>query len=241
MAGGVSPGDAPGSPVTIDQPGSYQLTGNLDVTGEPSPQNVTAIQILVSFVTLDLNGFSLVGPTVCSGSPVTSCAPAGSGDGIDSKTSNFIRIGNGVVRGFGDAGIDAGNATVERVQAFSNGSRGIAVNWGGLVTASAASANGVYGISGNSLLVESSRASENAYIGIYANVGTVRDCEAFKNGYFGIAVYDGLATGNLSHGNVGTAILAVRSGYTLNNASGNSTISSGTSLGKNLCNAALCP
>src|SRR5271156_5439677 len=31
-AGGVTPGDTPLFPVTLSQPGSYRLTGNLDVT-----------------------------------------------------------------------------------------------------------------------------------------------------------------------------------------------------------------
>jgi hypothetical protein len=32
LAGGVTPGDAPGFPVTISARGSYRLTGNLDLT-----------------------------------------------------------------------------------------------------------------------------------------------------------------------------------------------------------------
>ncbi len=32
MAGNITPGDAPGFPVTISQPGSYRLSSNLDVS-----------------------------------------------------------------------------------------------------------------------------------------------------------------------------------------------------------------
>ncbi len=241
LAGGITPGDAPGFPVSITLPGSYRLTGNLDVGGQPGPENVTAIKVLSSFVTLDLNGFSLVGPTVCTGSPVSSCLPLGSGDGVDSRDHNFLRVTNGVVRGFGDAGIDAGNATVEHVQAFGNGSRGIALHWGGVVTESTAGMNGTYGISGSGLLVASSRAVDNGMIGFYAYPGEVRDCEAVHNGYYGIAVYDGLVIGSMSRGNLNAAIVASRSGYTLNNASGTTTILGGINLGRNVCNAALCP
>lgn len=241
LAGGVTPGDAPGFPVTLDRQGSYRLTGNLDVSGQPSPQNVTAIDITSSFVTLDLNGFTIVGPTVCSGSPVTSCSPTGTGDGINSRLANFVRIGNGIVRGFGDAGIDAGMATIERVQAFGNAARGIAVHWGGLVTESVAGMNGTYGISGSGLLAQSSRAVDNGLLGFYAYPGEVRDCEAVHNGMYGIAVYDGLVVGSTSRGNLNYAIVASNSGYTLNNASGVATITGGTSLGKNLCNGTLCP
>lgn len=57
LSGGVTPGDAAGFPVTIDQAGSYRLTGNLTVPNE----NTTAVVISVEGVTLDLNGFSIIG------------------------------------------------------------------------------------------------------------------------------------------------------------------------------------
>src|SRR6266540_3776373 len=62
LAGGVTPGDTPGFPVTLSVPGSYRLTGNLTVPDA----NTTAIQIAADNVTLDLNGFSILGPVVCS-------------------------------------------------------------------------------------------------------------------------------------------------------------------------------
>lgn len=241
IAGAVTPGDAPGFPVSITEQGSYRLTGSLDVGTAAGAENLTAIEILASFVTLDLNGFALVGPTACVGSPVASCSPLGTGDGIDSRTANAVTITRGSVHGFGDAGIDAGNATVEGVQAFGNGRRGIALHSGGVVTRSSATGNGTRGIMGLGLLVDSSRAVDNGTAGIHADHGEVRDCEAVHNGASGVTVLDGLAIGNVSRGNLGTAIVATRSGYTLNNADGATTITGGTSLGRNLCNAALCP
>lgn len=56
FAGNVTPGDSPGFPVTITQPGSYRLASNLR-----PPAATTAIQITASNVTLDLNGFGLIG------------------------------------------------------------------------------------------------------------------------------------------------------------------------------------
>lgn len=47
---------AGGFPYTISQPGSYKLTGNLTV-----PPQVNGIQINVSNVALDLNGFTISG------------------------------------------------------------------------------------------------------------------------------------------------------------------------------------
>src|SRR5215469_5688807 len=68
---------AGGFPYKITQPGSYQLSGNLVVPDA----NTTAISITVDHVSLDLNGFSISGPTVCTGTPVTSCSPSGSNRG----------------------------------------------------------------------------------------------------------------------------------------------------------------
>src|SRR5437588_2480577 len=78
LAGNVTPGDAPGFPVTISVAGSYRLSGNLTVPDA----NTTAIEVTADSVTIDLNGFSIIGPTVCTGSPVTSCSPVGQGRGV---------------------------------------------------------------------------------------------------------------------------------------------------------------
>jgi hypothetical protein len=54
MAGNITPGDAPGFPVSITQSGSYRLDGNLTV-----PAGTNGIEILASNVFLDLNGFTI--------------------------------------------------------------------------------------------------------------------------------------------------------------------------------------
>ena len=56
IIGGVSGGDSPGLPVSITEPGNYRLTGNLDVD-----EATTAVSINSDNVTLDLNGFSIIG------------------------------------------------------------------------------------------------------------------------------------------------------------------------------------
>ena len=241
LAGGVTAGDAPGFPVTIAQPGSYRLTGTLDVSGQPAPENVSAITITASFVTLDLNGFSIVGATVCTGSPVDSCAPSGTGNGIDSAAANFVRISGGAVHGFGNHGVVAGNAIVERVDTFGNAGNGFWIQAGGRVARSSAIGNGVDGIAGAGLLVESSRALENGWSGFYVYPGEVRGSEAVHNGAFGIYVGSGVAIANLSRANLGCAIDAPGGGYAENVASGSPTLCDGIELGANLCNGALCP
>lgn len=89
-------------PITITQPGSYQLSGNLTVPDV----DTTAIEIASDNVTIDLNGFSIIGPFVCSDS---SCATPGSGYGIATAAlqTNYsnITVRNGAIQGMGKAGI----------------------------------------------------------------------------------------------------------------------------------------
>src|SRR5690349_335055 len=75
LAGGVTPGDGAGFPVTITQSGSYRLSGNLTIPD----LNTGAIQIMADFVTLDLNGFSIAGPVVCTTGTATTCPVPGTG------------------------------------------------------------------------------------------------------------------------------------------------------------------
>lgn len=89
-------------PITISQPGSYQLSGNLTVPDV----DTTAIEIASDNVTIDLNGFSIIGPFVCSDS---SCASPGSGYGIVTAAlqANYsnITVRNGTIQGMGKGGI----------------------------------------------------------------------------------------------------------------------------------------
>jgi hypothetical protein len=89
--GGVTPGDTPGFPVTISQGGSYRLDSNLEVPDG----NTTAIEITVPNVTVDLNGFGILGPGI-----------AGSGVGINAPfPSGNVSVRNGTVKGMGNTGI----------------------------------------------------------------------------------------------------------------------------------------
>jgi hypothetical protein len=100
LAGAVTPGDAPGFPVTLSVPGSYKLAGNLVVPNE----NTTAIAITADNVTLDLNGFVIQGPTACDAAAHT-CVPTGTGDGIDFRDRFAISILNGSIKGMGHNGL----------------------------------------------------------------------------------------------------------------------------------------
>lgn len=87
------------------------LTGGLAVPTSAS----TAIEILADGVSLDLNGFTLSGPPLGSGDPVT-CSPAGIGVGVSSIGSDTL-VFDGSVTGMGDAGLRLG--PLARVANFS--------------------------------------------------------------------------------------------------------------------------
>jgi len=251
LAGGVSPGDAPGFPVTISVSGSYRLTGSLDVTGQPTPQNVTAIEILSSAkdVTVDLNGFAVVGPLSCSGNPNTCTPSSGAGDGIAnlSAGSNSVTVRNGTVRGMGRIGIAIGaqSCLVENVHVLSNGTDGIYL-LGGIVRNSVASYNHAFGIvtDANSLVVNT-LADWNGSAGISIEAGTLTGNTASNNTGDGLVIRDspGLASYNTAFANGARALFLVsgNDGYVGNVLSGTSPITGGISLGLNLCNGAVCP
>jgi len=77
-------------PITITEPGSYQLGSNLKVTNP----NVTAITVAADNVTIDLAGFTIEGPLA---------GEVGYGAGIMTSASagrSYVLVRNGVVRGF---------------------------------------------------------------------------------------------------------------------------------------------
>jgi hypothetical protein len=189
---------ATGFPIVISQPGSYRLSGDITVSGP----NSTAIEITASFVTLDLNGFSILGPTVCSGTPPT-CAPKGSGIGIATGANvQAARVFNGTVHGMGGDGINVAG-TIEGVAADGNGGVGLVAT--GSVIESVASRNGL--------------------AGIFASM--VRDSIAIRNGLqgmligFSAATPPGVASGNTALLNGGIGIDAVTSTLLNNTAQSN--------------------
>jgi hypothetical protein len=208
IMGGVTPTDTPGFPVTIGQPGSYRLSSNLVVPD----QNTTAVVILADGVTLDLNGFSIIGPTVCNGhafKPTTSRAPLpsspDSGIGIIVGLFDGVSISNGTIRGMGSNGIAVGGSGVriDRVNAIANGGNGIVTN--GITTNCTALFNLSFGISfGGTALGDVAQA--NGSDGI-TGTGVAKNNQASNNGHDGIAVR-GVIADNLASGNSGSDIHA---------------------------------
>ncbi len=248
LAGGITAGDTAGYPVTISESGSYRLTGNLS---QPS-SNTTVINIQASNVTLDLNGFSILGSTVCSGAPVSSCSPLGTGAGISAPSSvDNVVVKNGTVSGMADNCVSLSGSPneVRNLQVNNCGDNGISAS--------------------NITLIDNVVSQDNRLDGIKLNstVPTVRNCRIFRNGGDGIETSasgsSGIIEGNFINFNGGDGINAlgnyglirnnvVRSNadfgadiqfttvgfvnnvFSNNNSSGAQT-SGGTSLGTNLC------
>jgi len=191
-----------GFPYKITQPGSYRLSGNLTVPDA----NTTAIEVNSDNVTIDLNGFSILGPTVCSGSPVVSCSPTGSGIGVHDGVSFGIEILNGVIRGMGSLAIETGESVrVKGIRAISNGRGGIS-NVNGPVESSIANSNGGVGIAAFSAIANEANFNSGVGIEIF---GIAVNNVVFHNGSDGIQTgITGTVSGNFARGNGGAGINA---------------------------------
>ncbi len=224
MAGSITPGDDPGFPVTISQPGSYRLTSNLTVTD----LNTTAIRITTNSVTLDLNGFSILGPVVCAKDP-TICPTPGTGTGIQAaepRLTRGVRIFNGSVRGMGLQGIqlNGDGSSIEKVTADNNAGGGMSVQ--GSVTSSTAIQNGSFGII--ALLVRDTTALQNAGDGIVLDAGgSAAGNVSSLNGGFGIYSPYGTVIGDTMFLNKAAAVSAICPSVIMNN---NLVATNGTSI-----------
>jgi hypothetical protein len=181
LAGGITPADTPGYPVTISEPGSYRLSENLKV-----PAGVSGFWIETDDATLDLNGFAILG------------ANTAFTDGIFIFGNN-VEVRRGTVRDFGRHGIfsrnagkcfdciDAEGVRIVDVRAIGNGFNGIRLeSQGGLVEGCSAHTNGNAGINaqGNGTLVKNSVARNNKTYGFIggSNSGLRSNVATANNG-----------------------------------------------------------
>jgi len=125
---GCFAGDGAGLPVTITASGSYQLTSDLSV-----PASTDGLSVSVDGVTIDLNGFSIVGTNSCTGTPVSACTAPGVGFGIRAEALTGITIRSGEIRRLGSRGISTFNSVnvlVDSMRIVENGNDGIAMRGG---------------------------------------------------------------------------------------------------------------
>jgi hypothetical protein len=188
-------------PFNITSSGSYYLTRNIGYGDN-------GLVITADDVTVDLNGFSLLGPGT------------GTGNGIlVSGSHKNITIRNGEVHGFGAHGISAittDNVVVEHVTVSDNGAApatGMVLGNHARVTECSATGNGngIY-VAADSIVSRCS-ATGNTGSGIVSSSSgsLIEDCTASRNAVYGFAVTSDativhcVAFGNGSRGITATA------------------------------------
>lgn len=220
---GCFAGDSPGFPVTITEPGSYRLAGNLEVTS-----SVNGITVEADHVTLDLAGFVIDG--------------TGTGqDGIQILGRRNVEVRNGTVRNFAFVGVrGAGNGTrghrMINIRAEANGEYGIFLNAadaGFRVSHCVASGNGAAltraGIFVTGGTVIHNVADSNSGNGIHLSLtffefgGVVAYNTASQNGKHGIEANRSTVFGNTVNFNAESGIVCLNGMVRENTSIGNNT------------------
>lgn len=130
-------------PCTISQPGSYYLTQNLG----PAGVDTHGITIEAEDVTLDLNGFALVGAGKTAGS-------AGSGILVASVNHNFA-IRNGTIRDWREYAFYASgarNSQFEMLRCYNNGKGAITTSVGNAGSGCTFTGNTCWGNGGDAIV-----------------------------------------------------------------------------------------
>ncbi|RIL03441.1 MAG: hypothetical protein DCC71_15245 [Proteobacteria bacterium] len=230
---GCGPGDAAGFPVSTQASQSYLLTSDLTLPSADSE----GVRVAAG-VTLDLGGFSIVGPTACTGSPAA-CTGTGNGDGI-LVLGGSVAIRNGRVAGAGRNGVYGSSfagSLVEHVVAQSNGQHGFDLAGAGFqVLDCRAAGNGADGFFGayqgsGANLYSGSLARGNGDDGFDVSNAVLLDVTAFDNGDYGL--FTSYANDRSAWGRA----------FLRNNNGGNANpqAAGGTPLGTSVCGASACP
>lgn len=177
-------------PYTISTPGSYVLTSN--ITGVSGQHGII---IDADDVTLDLNGFTLIGVP-------------GSLDGVTvpvSLTTN-LAVRNGTVRDWGGDGVDASNAQnsqLENLRVSGNGGDGLRGGDGCIVRNCTAEDNSGDGIRLSEAGTITGCVAVGNARGISLRSGTVTNCAARNNNSTGISASDAaVIDGCVSEGSI---------------------------------------
>jgi parallel beta-helix repeat protein len=187
-------------PFTINTPGFYYITGNLTSTD-------TGITVEADDVTIDLMGFSIIGPGNASGINY----------GILMENQRNVEIRNGTIRNFGNAGVRENdyNALGHRlinIKSYDNGGYGINLDSkGNVIERCMVFLNDGYGLyTGGSSVVMNCIAYDNEGHGMYVEgSSTVKDCTAYDNYNSGINVATyGTIIGNTVHSNRQNGLVA---------------------------------
>jgi hypothetical protein len=246
---GIGAGDPPGYPILINQPGVYRLTGDLAIS-DPNTDGISVNSTTAERTTIDLNGFSIVGPALCTGAGAgVSCTSTGTGLGIRGGAQVTVR--NGRVVGAGANGLALGeNARIEDLTVRSCGTVGLSCGEGCRVARVLSQQNGSNGMSlGAASQVIDSAMRGNGGHGVRANqeASTIQYNVVIGNAFIGVVAFDGATVlGNVIRGN-GTwglsGAVGANSGYAHNvfTANGTGPVIGAINLGNNACSGAICP
>ncbi len=268
-AGGVTPGDTPGFPITLSRSGSYRLTGNLS-TGNRA---TTAILVTADDVQIDLGGFAIACTFATAFIPIGCLTGSSTGVGVDTEAgADRTVVRDGTVRSMGNDGVRLREgSSVESVRTFANGDDGIALGESGRVSDCTSNGNGGTGIQASFYsIVRDSVANENgeegirvessgvvtgnvvranAEEGIFASGALIQGNQVVGNGAAGIRCSNaGTVIGNRVVSNDGFGLQMTNCGYGENVMASNNNllvstdeVSGGVSLGINRCDGSLCP
>jgi parallel beta-helix repeat protein len=208
----------------ITNAGSYYLTTN--IVGQAL---VNGIGIRANNVTLDLNGFTLIGvPSSRRGIMV--------GTDIPEAHTNIV-VRNGTITGWGQDGLAASsteNSKFERLR-ISHSGGGILAGRHNLITDCTAEANGGYGISvAEGTTIIGCTADVNGITGIGAGSGcTITSCTTRSNRFnYGILVSDACTITDCTATRNGLRGIVTAQGCTLNGCTAAENISDGFGLGQ---------
>ena len=192
-----TPGDA-NSAFVISQSGSYYFAGNL--TGQSAKHG---IRLNAPNITIDLNGFSLIGV-------------AGSFNAFTAggALSSNVTVRNGIVRSWGNGGVHlvdqvGSRSIVQNIHAIGNGWDGINVGQDSTVENCISEGNGQNGIRvASGSVVRGCIAKSNAEAGFRLGIASrATDCVANNNNLQGIdASFNCVLSGITAYTNTGAGI-----------------------------------
>lgn len=186
LAGGVTPGDSPGFPVSLSLTGSYKLGSNLSVDRGSNPiDSITAVEVDAANITLDLNGFSIIG-----GSPPQH--PNGT-VGVDLRSGvDGVTVKDGTITGFAEVGI------------VVRGKKELIVDNMIIVYSGTA----VYGSDATVINIHNSILSNNFGNGIVCGICLVEGSNISNNRSSGIRAAAGTILGNTIVGNYNEGVIS---------------------------------
>jgi hypothetical protein len=263
LAGGVTPGDAPGFPVSLTKPGTYVVTSELNVL-DPNADAIVAHR----GASIDLNGFGIsrasevggnfAGRGIVGADVVENGRVHGFREGVvRAQTVRRVTVSASYLRGIDarevvESGADGGiygiwAHTVRHSIASRCLSTGIRVGHRGSVVESVSAGNGTGVVSGVESTVDGNVVTASRGLGIVAGVrSTVSSNSVTDSGGDGIRAGNFASVrGNAVRGSAGRGlVLAPHATFVWNTITANAggSTAGGIDMGQNACNGTtVCP